>query len=178
MTHSRLIAIALMALFLGACASQEIPDPEPTTSNTGEDEFGSMSEYGEDEGLRDGEFMPEEDYSEEDEELVMVIYFDFDQSDIRPEDQATLEQHARRLANDGSLSVRLEGHADERGSREYNIGLGERRAQAVRRLMLVQGAGSDQIMTVSFGEERPAAFGSDEESYAQNRRVEFRYTNP
>jgi peptidoglycan-associated lipoprotein len=75
------------------------------------------------------------------------------------------------------LSVRLEGHADERGSREYNIGLGERRAQAVRRVLLIQGASASQISTVSFGEERPAAFGSDEGAWAQNRRVEVKYTN-
>jgi peptidoglycan-associated lipoprotein len=73
--------------------------------------------------------------------------------------------------------MRLEGHADERGSREYNIGLGERRSQAVRRMLLIQGASSDQISTVSFGEERPAAFGSDEGAYEQNRRVEINYTN-
>ena len=65
----------------------------------------------------------------------------------------------------------------ERGSREYNIGLGERRSQAVRRMLLIQGAGSNQISTVSFGEERPAAMGSDEGSYAQNRRVEIKYLN-
>ena len=69
------------------------------------------------------------------------------------------------------------GHADERGSREYNIGLGERRAQAVRRVLLLQGAQPSQISTVSFGEERPMAFGSDEEAWSQNRRVEFKYTN-
>jgi peptidoglycan-associated lipoprotein len=74
-------------------------------------------------------------------------------------------------------SVRLEGHADERGSREYNIGLGERRAQAVRQMLLIQGVSADQIATVSFGEERPVGFGSSEADYAQNRRVEFKYSN-
>ena len=73
------------------------------------------------------------------------------------------------------MTVRLEGHADERGSREYNIGLGERRSQAVRRMLLIQGASAAQISTVSFGEERPAEFGSTEEAYAQNRRVVFQY---
>jgi peptidoglycan-associated lipoprotein len=73
--------------------------------------------------------------------------------------------------------VRLEGHADERGSREYNIGLGERRAQTVRRMLLIQGASTAQISTVSFGEERPAAFGNDEDSWSQNRRVEIKYTD-
>ncbi len=71
--------------------------------------------------------------------------------------------------------VRLEGHTDERGSREYNIGLGERRAQAVRRALLLQGVAEAQITTVSYGEERPAAEGNDEAAYAQNRRVELVY---
>ena len=75
------------------------------------------------------------------------------------------------------MNIRLEGHADERGSREYNIGLGERRSQSVRRMLLIQGSTAGQISTVSFGEERPAAFGNDEESYAQNRRVEIKYLN-
>ena len=72
---------------------------------------------------------------------------------------------------------RLEGHADERGSREYNIGLGERRAQAVRRILLLQGAQPSQVSTVSFGEERPVALGSNEDAWSQNRRVEFKYSN-
>jgi peptidoglycan-associated lipoprotein len=71
--------------------------------------------------------------------------------------------------------VRLEGHADERGSREYNIGLGERRAQAVRRALLLQGVAESQLATVSYGEERPAAAGSGEDAYSQNRRVEIIY---
>ena len=79
------------------------------------------------------------------------------------------------MANDSRIVVRLEGHADERGSREYNIGLGERRAQAVRQALLIQGVDGSQISTVSFGEERPEALGSSESDYAQNRRVVFVY---
>ncbi len=83
--------------------------------------------------------------------------------------------HGEYLASNADAQVRLEGHADETGSREYNIGLGEGRAQAVRRLLLLQGVASEQLNTVSFGEERPAEFGSDDESYALNRRVELVY---
>ena len=75
------------------------------------------------------------------------------------------------------MKVRLEGHTDERGTREYNIGLGERRAQAVRRALMLQGVGEAQISTVSFGEERPAVAGDDEAAWAQNRRVEILYAN-
>ena len=177
MTHSRLFAITALAFVLAACANKDIPDPEPTATTVNTDDEFSTIDSVEDEGLRDGEFFDEDMDDPDAGELAMVIYFDFDQSEIRPEDQATLERHARELANNAGTMVRLEGHADERGSREYNIGLAERRAQAVRRLMLIQGASAEQITTVSFGEERPAAFGGDEESYAQNRRVEFRYTN-
>jgi peptidoglycan-associated lipoprotein len=104
-----------------------------------------------------------------------VIYFDFDSSEIRGEGTEIVAAHARGLASSGSTKIRLEGHTDERGSREYNIGLGERRAQAVRRAMLLQGAAETQISTVSYGEERPAAAGSDESAWAQNRRVEIVY---
>jgi peptidoglycan-associated lipoprotein len=86
-----------------------------------------------------------------------------------------LTAHAQYLTTNPGASVRLEGHADETGSREYNIGLGERRAQAVRRILMLQGASASQLTTVSYGEERPAALGSDEESYSLNRRVELVY---
>jgi peptidoglycan-associated lipoprotein len=105
----------------------------------------------------------------------LVVYFDFDRSEIRAEFDGMLAAHARYLANNPNARVRLEGHTDERGSREYNIGLGERRAQAVRQVLLLQGATADQISTVSYGEERPAVLGSDEEAWSQNRRVELVY---
>jgi peptidoglycan-associated lipoprotein len=105
----------------------------------------------------------------------LVVYFDFDSSDIRADFNSMLAAHGQYLAANTGVQLRLEGHADERGSREYNIGLGERRAQAVRRILMLQGAMADQLTTVSYGEERPAVFGSDEESYTQNRRVELVY---
>ncbi len=104
-----------------------------------------------------------------------IIYFDFDSSEIRGEGTDIVAAHAKHLAGTANAKVRLEGHTDERGSREYNIGLGERRAQAVRRALLLQGATEVQISTVSYGEERPAAAGSDEAAWAKNRRVEIVY---
>ena len=106
---------------------------------------------------------------------TLVIYFDYDQAEIKPEFTQVVQAHGQRLASSGSMQVRLEGHTDERGSREYNIGLGERRAQAVRRALMLAGAQPGQITTVSYGEERPAATGSDEESWRLNRRVEIVY---
>jgi peptidoglycan-associated lipoprotein len=106
-----------------------------------------------------------------------IIYFDFDSSEIRAEFNAALAEHARVLTQNPTVRVRLEGHTDERGSPEYNIGLGERRAQAVRRALMLQGAAEAQISTVSYGEERPAVAGQTEEAWAQNRRVEIVYLN-
>lgn len=104
-----------------------------------------------------------------------VIYFEFDRFEVKQEYNAVLQAHARYLSANPGSRVRLEGHADERGSREYNIGLGERRSQAVRNVLLLQGASSSQISTVSYGEERPAVIGSDEEAWTLNRRVEIVY---
>ncbi len=107
--------------------------------------------------------------------VATVIYFDFDRSEIRPEYAGVISVHAKHMAAFGAARVRLEGHTDERGSREYNIALGERRAQAVRRALLLQGAADGQLTTVSYGEERPAAEGSEEPAYEKNRRVEILY---
>lgn len=107
--------------------------------------------------------------------LRTVFYFEFDRSVVQQEGFADLEAHARFLARNPSVSVRLEGHADERGSREYNMALGERRAKAVERLLVVNGAAPNQIESISYGEERPAVIGSHEGAWAQNRRVELKY---
>lgn len=104
-----------------------------------------------------------------------VIYFAFDSDTISPEDQALVAAHARFMASKTGVRVRLEGHTDQRGSPEYNIGLGERRAQAVRRALGLQGIADSRLATVSYGEERAAAMGETEEAYAKNRRVELVY---
>jgi peptidoglycan-associated lipoprotein len=106
-----------------------------------------------------------------------LIYFDFDSSEIRPEFVSVIAAHAHALARNASVRVRLEGHTDERGSPEYNIGLGERRAQAVRRALMLQGVTDAQVATVSYGEERPAMAGQGETSWTKNRRVEVVYLN-
>jgi peptidoglycan-associated lipoprotein len=104
-----------------------------------------------------------------------IVYFDFDRTDIRADSQSVVAAHAAYLSKNPTQKVRLEGHADERGSREYNIGLGERRGQSVRRALALQGVAETQLTTVSYGEERPAVAGSDEQAYAANRRVEIVY---
>jgi peptidoglycan-associated lipoprotein len=106
-----------------------------------------------------------------------TIYFDFDSSEVKAEYNGVIMAHARYLASNPSTRVRLEGNTDERGSREYNIGLGERRAQSVRRALTLQGVTEGQITTVSYGEERPAVTGHTEEAWARNRRVDIVYLN-
>lgn len=105
-----------------------------------------------------------------------VIYFDFDKSVVRPEYRGIVSAHAAYLAAHGSARMTLEGHADERGTREYNLGLGERRGNAVSGLMSAQGGRGSQMTTVSYGEERPTCRVSDEECWSLNRRVEIVYT--
>lgn len=104
-----------------------------------------------------------------------VIYFDYDSFSVKPEYQGVVEQHAQFLRNGQGRSVSLEGHTDERGSREYNLALGQKRAEAVRRAMSLLGASDAQIEAVSFGEEKPAVSGYSEDAHSQNRRVEIRY---
>jgi peptidoglycan-associated lipoprotein len=103
-----------------------------------------------------------------------LVFFDFDRADIQDRFRPLLERHARWLGGDPARRLRIEGHADERGSAEYNLALGQRRAQAVAGALAVLGAGAAQLETVSFGSTRPAVAASDEAAWAQNRRAELR----
>jgi len=104
-----------------------------------------------------------------------IIYFDYDSFTVKSDFQPVVDQHARFLQNNRSRNIVLEGHTDERGSREYNLALGQKRAEAVRRALTLVGASDGQIEAVSFGEEKPAVSGGGEDAHAQNRRVELRY---
>lgn len=156
-----LSTIAILA-FLAGCSSNttvdEPTEPPETFEEPVEDTGMSM-----DEPVDEGPDLTGVD---------TVFYFDFDQSILRPEARSALMIHAEALKS-SPRSIRLEGHADERGSREYNMALGERRANAVRDFLVLQGVDSYLIETVSYGEERPAAIGSNEASWAENRRVEL-----
>jgi peptidoglycan-associated lipoprotein len=104
---------------------------------------------------------------------ITTFYFEYDSSDLKPEAMRSLDVHAKDLKSNGARVV-LEGNTDERGTREYNMALGERRAKAVQRYLVLQGVSPAQLELVSYGEERPVATGNDEQSWAQNRRVELR----
>lgn len=105
-----------------------------------------------------------------------VLYFELDSSQIKDEDIEIITIHAEFLAAHSDITIVLEGHADERGSREYNIALGEKRAKAVKQIMTLQGVAENQIQVISFGEERPVALGHDASAWNLNRRVEILYT--
>jgi len=101
------------------------------------------------------------------------VYFDFDKSEIKPDSLPVISNWAKWLSSNPTGKVRLEGNTDERGTREYNIGLGERRANAVAQALEAKGVSASQLTTVSYGKERPVALGHDEASWGQNRRVDL-----
>lgn len=105
-----------------------------------------------------------------------VIYFAFDRAEVPAAAYASLKAHAKHLASNPSARLRLEGHADERGTPEYNVALAERRGNAVQQFLVLNGAKASQLEVISYGEEKPATLGSDELSWAKNRRVELAYT--
>ena len=108
--------------------------------------------------------------------VARIVYFDFDSYTVKPEFQALIDGHARFLKGNQQRRISIEGHTDERGGREYNLALGQKRSEAVRRALTLLGVNDAQIEAVSFGKEKPAAQGSGEEAWAQNRRAEIRYT--
>lgn len=107
--------------------------------------------------------------------VARVIYFDYDSYAIKPEFQSAIEAHARYLKQNGARHVVIEGHTDERGGREYNLALGQKRSEAVRRALELLGVRDAQVEAVSFGKEKPAVQGNDESAWAQNRRAEIAY---
>ena len=128
-------------------------------------------------GLTDSERMEAQERAAQAEAQALrditTFYFDFDTAEIKAESRDVLAAHARYLSDNPGTQVRLEGHSDERGTTEYNLALGERRANAVQRFLIVNGASRGQLETVSYGEEKPAVSGSSESAWAQNRRVEM-----
>ena len=170
--HGKWAVFCLAALAAVGCRNQDtLPDASAGSEIGDGSENASTIGAGSDSGIQVSAIEAER------QRLMqqLVVYFDYDQTEIRSEFNETLSAHGQYLAQNPRVQIRLEGHADERGSREYNIGLGERRAQAVRRLLMLQGASGEQLSTVSYGEERPAAVGSDEEAMSLNRRVELVY---
>jgi peptidoglycan-associated lipoprotein len=171
------IAVAVLMVGLAACTKPTLVKPEAqapaATAPEGSTTSGLGAEAGAAGGAGGATALTAQQQALAALTAKRIVYFAYDSSEISPEYVAVVTAHAAYLVKYPAAKMRLEGHTDERGSREYNIGLGERRAQTVRKALLLQGVAEAQIMTVSYGEERPAADGSDEAAYSQNRRVEL-----
>jgi len=170
------LLVVLGAMVVAGCAGQSgIATGDGADAMGGSGADGSGVQTWPDDGGAAGSAIP---IGNDDAAVVMnerVIYFAFDSADVDEASIEIIKQHGRYLAENPGETVRLEGHADERGSREYNIGLGERRAVSVKSILLVHGAAESQLIPVSFGEERPADLGGDEAAWQLNRRVELVY---
>jgi peptidoglycan-associated lipoprotein len=162
---TRVLLATAIVLALGAC-SKKVKEEAPVAETTGPATTAPVS---------DGRFTP----ADLDTDACLrqrTVYFDFDQDTLRPEFQAIIACHAKYLNDRSESRMTLEGHADERGTREYNLGLGERRGNAVSGALQGAGGSAGQITVVSYGEERPVCNDSNESCWQQNRRVEIVYT--
>ena len=170
-----LIALLFVSFVLAGCAGQD-PEPQPQPeapeesrdstpppATTDASDVADFDDMGRPVDPRTGRL------------LDRTFYFDYDRANIRPADLAVLEIHAQLLNRNAGKTVVIEGHCDERGTREYNLALGERRADAVRRFLTTAGVSSRQIETVSYGEERPEDPGHDESAWQRNRRAVLIY---
>lgn len=173
---SRLLGVAAVALALTACGSNvQLDSNVPVTDRAGTSVDGSGAGTGADARAVAPVDTQSSVLGQAPAGLATLVYFDFDDYTIRPEFMSVVEGHARFLNADRQRRVVLEGHTDERGGREYNLALGQKRADAVRRALSVLGVSDTQMESVSFGKEKPANMGSDELAHSQNRRVELSY---
>ncbi|HTA64011.1 MAG TPA: peptidoglycan-associated lipoprotein Pal [Xanthomonadaceae bacterium] len=170
--HKTVLIVAAVCIALAGCTKRNVKEEQPGSSGTEYAPSANTSPMGPSVG---GRYTPAD--LETDSCLRQrVVYFDFDQDTIKPEFQAIVACHAKYLMDRPEARMRLEGNADERGSRQYNLGLGERRGNAVMAAVQGSGASASQMEVISYGEERPVCTESNEECWAKNRRVEFVYT--
>jgi peptidoglycan-associated lipoprotein len=173
MGWNKLFAVSLLSLAITGCASSGGTTDEAATTDTAMEESQTQAVP----GSPDVDVVTEEQAQMAANPLLdqTVIYFGFDRSEIRPEFKDILNAHAAYLVANPQANVSLEGHCDERGTVEYNLALGERRANTVKRYLVVQGVNPSQLESVSYGEERPAMVGSDDSAWSKNRRTEISY---
>ncbi len=173
-----LIAVSLVAL-LGACSSPVKLDEVPVVDKSASAVSPAATGNPDGAGVAKGS-VATVDLSKNNNDALMqstnrIIYFDYDSFVIRQEFQTVIESHAKFIKSDKNRKVVIEGHTDERGGREYNLALGQKRAEAVRRALSVLGVPENQLEAVSFGKEKPAVLGSSEAAMEKNRRAEISY---
>ena len=169
------IILLFITVFVSCAENQKIPisGADVTSENTTEDSSVSNNENGSKISVSDN--INAKDKTKQEvlvEELVEVgdrVFFDYDESRFKNEGVETLKRQARFLLNNKNLTVRIEGHCDQRGTREYNLALGERRAYSVKNFLVSLGIEESRISVISYGKERPKSLNNDEESWAQNR---------
>ncbi len=161
------LVVAAMALAIAGCAKKRpaVLPPAPVDQNAGVDPNAGQTNPG------DGTIVPGSDADFKRSVTSNTVHFGLDQYDIDPEARAILDSQAAWLQRYPNVRITIEGHCDERGTREYNLALGDRRANAAKNYLAARGVTADRMTVISYGKERPAALGSDEASYAQNRRA-------
>lgn len=166
------LMLALPVIAVAACSSHKNNDNDQTNGMGGAD-----GAYGSGNGMNGGNMSSDEQARLQMQQLQQnnIVYFDLDKYDIRSDFAQMLDAHAAFLRSNPSYKVTVEGHADERGTPEYNIALGERRANAVKMYLQGKGVSADQISIVSYGKEKPAVLGHDEAAYSKNRRAVLVY---
>jgi peptidoglycan-associated lipoprotein len=166
MRRSLIIAVLGLSLTVTACGRRQAPEVTPPAQTGTEEQTGTVTNPDE-VGLVE---LPGSQSALVAAAGSDTVYFGTDRSDLTPDAQATLRAQARWLVANPNVRASVEGHADERGTREYNQALGERRAQAAKLFLMAQGVPENRLLTISWGKERPVATGSDESAWAQNRR--------
>ena len=174
MKQSLLLAVALAAALAG-CASGVKLDDVPVENREGRAGTAATPGAGGQSQVQPVTVDPAAGTQAGPQNVARTIYFDYDSYVIKPEFQSAIEAHARFLKQNGGRHVVIEGHTDERGGREYNLALGQKRSEAVRRALELLGVRDAQVEAVSFGKEKPAVPGSDETAWAKNRRAEIAY---
>lgn len=172
----KILLYALVAVAAAACASKETQTTAPTVSDrsTAVPSTGASSGASSTQTVRPTQ--PPTGMADSGTLAKRSVYFDFDSNAVKDEYRTVVTAHSRNMTDKRDLRMRIEGNCDERGSREYNLALGQRRAEAVKKVMTVLGVTDGRIETVSYGEEKPVAPGHDENAWAQNRRADIKYS--
>jgi peptidoglycan-associated lipoprotein len=168
MLKRTIYSLAIVALIAG-CSSGTKLNETPVTDRGGQGSGGAAS------GVAPVSIDQSAQTAQGPVGVARIVYFDFDSYTVKPEFQSLIDGHARFLKANPQRHISIEGHTDERGGREYNLALGQKRSEAVRRALVLLGVSDSQIEAVSFGKEKPAVQGTGEEVWAQNRRAEITY---